>query len=136
MTTTNPAIRRMRELSVDESLALLLTRPMGRLVYVVDGEAKVVPLNYTLHRRAITFRTAYGDLLSEIERRPVLFEVDYSDNARRAGWSVIVHGVAEEIWRGDELTIMRELPLRPWAPGNRDRYMRIVTSHITGRMVS
>jgi hypothetical protein len=136
MATTTPAIRRMRELSIDESLALLLTRPMGRLVYVIEGEAKVVPLNYMLHRRSITFRTAYSDLLSEIERRPVLFEVDYSDNARRAGWSVIVRGVAEEIWRGDELAIMRELPLQPWAPGNRDRYVRIVTSDITGRMIS
>jgi nitroimidazol reductase NimA-like FMN-containing flavoprotein (pyridoxamine 5'-phosphate oxidase superfamily) len=136
MATTIPAIRRMRDLSVDESLALLVTRPMGRLVYVVDGEAKVLPLNYMLHRRSITFRTAYGDMLGEIEQRPVLFEVDYSDNARRAGWSVIVRGIAEEIWRGDELTIMRELPLHPWAPGNRDRYVRIVASDITGRMIS
>lgn len=136
MATAIPATRRMRDLTVDESLALLLTRPMGRLVYVVDGDARVVPLNYMLHRRAITFRTAYSALLDDIEQRPVLFEVDYSDNARREGWSVIVHGVAEEIWRGDELTIMRELPLRPWAPGNRDRYVRIVTSKITGRMIS
>jgi nitroimidazol reductase NimA-like FMN-containing flavoprotein (pyridoxamine 5'-phosphate oxidase superfamily) len=136
METAIPATGRMRNLTVDEALALLRTRPVGRLVYVVDGEAKVVPLNYLVHRRTITFRTAYSALLHDIEQRPVLFEVDYSDNARREGWSVIVHGVGEEIWRGDELTIMRELPLRPWAPGNRDRYVRIVTSKITGRMIS
>jgi nitroimidazol reductase NimA-like FMN-containing flavoprotein (pyridoxamine 5'-phosphate oxidase superfamily) len=136
METAIPATGRMRNLTVDEALALLRTRPVGRLVYVVDGEAKVVPLNYLVHRRTITFRTAYSVLLHDIEQRPVLFEVDYSDNARREGWSVIVHGVAEEIWRGDELTIMRELPLRPWAPGNRDSYVRIVTSKITGRMIS
>ena len=42
---------------------------------------------------------------------------------------------AEEIWRGDELTIMRELPLRPWAPGNRDHYVRILSTAITGRRI-
>jgi len=136
MVTTIPAARHLRDLSVDESLALLLTRPMGRLVYVVDGTPKVVPLNYLLHRRAITFRTGSGRLLDDVEQREVLFEVDYSDNARREGWSVIVRGVAEEIWRGEELMILRELPLRPWAPGNRDHYVRVVTSRITGRMIS
>jgi nitroimidazol reductase NimA-like FMN-containing flavoprotein (pyridoxamine 5'-phosphate oxidase superfamily) len=135
MSTTIPAARRMRELAVDESIALLVTRPVGRLVYVAEGKPKVVPLNYMLHRRAITFRTGYGGLLDHIEHADVLFEVDYSDNARRVGWSVIVHGVAEEIWRSDELDIMRELPLRPWAPGDRDHYVRIAATQITGRMI-
>ena len=136
MATAIPATGRRRNLTVDEALALLRTRPVGRLVYVVDGEAKVVPLNYLVHRRTITFRTAYSVLLHDIEQRPVLFEVDYSDNARREGWSVIVHGVAEEIWRPEELDVARRLPLRPWAPGNRDHYVRILSTGITGRRIS
>lgn len=133
---TISATRSMRDLSLEESLALLLTRSTGRLVYLTGGTPRIVPLNYLLHRRTITFRTGDDDLLATIEQRPVLLEVDYSDPARRMGWSVIVHGVAEEIRRGEELEIMRELPLRPLAPGNHDRYVRIVTSKITGRMIS
>jgi uncharacterized protein len=53
----------------------------------------------------------------------------------RTGWSVIILGVAEEIWRPEELDIARQLPLRPWAPGDRDHYVRILSTQITGRRV-
>ena len=58
--------------------------------------------------------------------QPVEFEADAGDPGSHTGWSVIVHGVAEEIWRPEDLAAVRELPLRPWAPGNRDHYVRIL----------
>ncbi len=135
MAKATPAARRMREVSVDEALDLLRTQEVGRLAYVVDGKPRITPLNYTVHQGAVTFRTSYGALLDAIHQRDVVFEADQVDDAQHTGWSVIVQGLAEEIWRGEELEIARRLPLRPWAPGERDHYVRIVSKRITGRVI-
>jgi len=36
----------------------------------------------------------------------------------------------------DELARLRELPLRPWAPGARDHYARILPAALTGRRIT
>lgn len=125
----------MRETSVDEALSLLRTAVVGRLVYTHHGDPRVLPVNYTMHHGSVVFRTGYGDLLDHIHMRDVLFEADHADTTTQTGWSVIVEGRAEEIWRGEELDIMRRLPLRAWAPGDRDHFIRIVSTRITGRVI-
>lgn len=134
--TTTPAKKRMDELSVDECFDLLGTRALGRLAYVEDGQAQLLPLNYALHQGSVVFRTGYGALLDTIHKQPVVFEVDGADPDTRTGWSVIVRGIAEEIWRTEELEIVHQLPLRPWAPGDRDHFLRILSTAITGRRIS
>lgn len=136
MATTTPAERRMRETTIDEALALLRTASIGRLVYTAQGEPRVLPLNYVVHQGAVVFRTSYGHLLDHIHLSEVLFEADEADPETQTGWSVIVHGRAEEIWRSDDLDVVRGLPLRPWAPGVRDHFVRIVSTRITGRVIS
>jgi nitroimidazol reductase NimA-like FMN-containing flavoprotein (pyridoxamine 5'-phosphate oxidase superfamily) len=133
--SATPAKHRIVELTVDECMALLATRSLGRLVYVVDGTAHIRPLNYIVHQGSVTFRIGYGELLDVIHQRPVLFEVDHDDAETRTGWSVIVNGIAEEIWRADELSIVHETELRPWAPGNKDHYLRVLPTAITGRRI-
>ena len=136
MATATPAARRLREMSVEDCIALLRTQPVGRLAYVIDGAPEVVPLNYAMYQGAVVFRTSYGDLLDRIHKLPVVFEVDHVDPMKHTGWSVIVHGRAEEIWRTDELGTVRQLPLRPWAPGERDHYVRVESTRITGRVIT
>lgn len=135
MTTSSTVARRIREVPVDEALSLLGTQSIGRLAYVLDGGPRIVPLTYAMHQGSVTFRTGYGRLIDAIHNGEVEFEVDHTDRARRLGWSVIVHGIAEEIWRGEELDVVRRLSLRPWAPGERDHYLRIVSTRITGRVI-
>lgn len=135
METSTPAQRRMRETSVDEALALLRTEVLGRLIYTHGTRPRVLPLNFVVHQGAIVFRTGYGELLDHVHLTDVLFEVDHADPATQTGWSVIVTGRAEEIWRTDELAVVRGLPLRPWAPGVRDHFIRIVSTSITGRVI-
>lgn len=101
-----------------------------------DDTPEIRPLNYVLHRGSVVVRIGYGTLLDAVHQQPVLFEVDHADAARRTGWSVIVRGIAEEIWRSDELEIVRESGLRPWAPGSRDHYVRIISTSITGRRIT
>jgi hypothetical protein len=71
-----------------------------------------------------------------IHLQPVVFEVDHGDVATRTGWSVIIHGIAEEIWRSEELAIAHDMRLQPWAPGDRDHYVRILPTAITGRRIT
>lgn len=135
MATSMPAHRQMRETTVDEALSLLRTAALGRLIYTIGDSPRVLPLNFAVHQGAVVFRTGYGDLLDHVHLTEVLFEVDHADTETQTGWSVIVTGRAEEIWRSDDLALVRELPLRPWAPGTRDHFIRIVSTRITGRVI-
>jgi hypothetical protein len=136
MTMTTPAMKRMSELSVDDCFAHLRSRSLGRLAYVLDGRPRIVPLNYAILHGSIVFRTGYGHMLDVIHNREVAFEVDHGDPGASLGWSVVVQGVAEEIWRPEELDIAQHMELRPWAPGNRDHYVQILSTSITGREIS
>jgi nitroimidazol reductase NimA-like FMN-containing flavoprotein (pyridoxamine 5'-phosphate oxidase superfamily) len=132
---TMPARKHLDELGLDECYELLQSRSLGRLAFIVEGKPRILPLNYGIHQGSVVFRTGYGNLLDMVHQKDVAFEVDDGDPATHTGWSVIVHGVAEEIWRPEELDIARQLPLRPWAPGDRDHYVRILSTQITGRRV-
>jgi nitroimidazol reductase NimA-like FMN-containing flavoprotein (pyridoxamine 5'-phosphate oxidase superfamily) len=128
--------RELEELSVDECLELLQRHEYGRIAFVRDERPELLPLNYRYHEGAIVFRTTYGTLLDTAHNQSVVFEVDGTDESNRTGWSVIVHGKAEEVWLADELERVRSLPLEPWAGGERDHYLRISPSAISGRRVT
>lgn len=125
----------LEELTIDDCLAGLERTPVGRLAFVVDGKPHIIPLNYRLHEGAVVVRTSYGTMLDAVHHQPVAFEIDAIDAEHSSGWSVVVHGKAEEVWRPEELRAIRELPLRPWAAGERDHYVRILPTAITGRRI-
>jgi uncharacterized protein len=127
--------RRLEPLDDDTCRTLLRRGVIGRLAHVRDGLPQVVPLNYVLDEGEVVFRCDHGDLLDAIEGTPVAFEVDDVDLEYHTGWSVVVHGTAQEIWDPPALDRARELPLRPWAPGDRGRYVRIATASLTGRRI-
>lgn len=131
-----PSARHLEVLDVDECLRLLSSRYLGRIAYVVDGRPQILPVNYRLHEGAIVIRTTYGALLDATHLAAVAFEVDEDDVSTHTGWSVVVQGRAEEIWQVEELEGLRDLPLRPWAPGPRDHYLRILPGSITGRRIA
>ena len=133
---TTAAKRHIAALGVDECVDLLRTRSLGRLGYVAGGMPRILPFNFIFHQGSVVLRTGYGEVLDAVHLRHVVFEVDDADTDTSSGWSVIVQGVAEEIWRPEELDIVRRLPLHPWAPGDRDHYIRILSSTISGRRIS
>ena len=47
----------------------------------------------------------------------------------------MVRGEAVEVTDPAELERLRELPLYPWAPGAKSRYVRILPSALTGRRI-
>jgi hypothetical protein len=107
---------------------------VGRLAVAVTGAPEIFPVNFVVDHGTVVFRTAEGTKLHAAMIAPVAFEAD----GRVAGeadvaWSVVVKGRAEEIRRLDEVVAGTELPLFPWHPSPKDRFVRIVPREITGR---
>jgi nitroimidazol reductase NimA-like FMN-containing flavoprotein (pyridoxamine 5'-phosphate oxidase superfamily) len=125
-------------LSRDECLKLLRDQWIGRLAVVVNGRAEIFPINYVLDGDAVVFRTNSGTKLAGTTQGEVAFEVDMTHTPSQTGWSVVVHGVAQEVTAVDRADLqerLRSLPLGVWAAGERPHQMRIAPHEITGRRV-
>jgi len=135
------ADRVMEELDENECLRLIGQGGIGRIAYVGRFGPAVLPVNYKLQGGAIVFRTAEngpldGDLRTGIANADykVAFEIDDIDLATERGWSVLLQGPAHHVQRA-ELDAARGAGVEPWAPGDRELFVRIVPSRITGRRV-
>ena len=118
----------------DECLRLLAASGFGRVALHSGALPIVLPVNYALGKPGIVFRTARGTKLEAATSNVVVaFEVDEIDEARHAGWSVLVTGVAREITDPVELDDVRSLPLDDWAPADAERYVGISIELISGR---
>ena len=87
------------------------------------------------------FRTAENGPLDEDLRTgitdadyKVAFEIDSIDQAARTGWSVLIQGPAHHL-TGAEQDAVRQTGVESWAPGDRELFVRISPSRITGRRV-
>jgi nitroimidazol reductase NimA-like FMN-containing flavoprotein (pyridoxamine 5'-phosphate oxidase superfamily) len=121
-----------------ECVKLLAGEVVGRIGFVVAGRAEVLPVNYVLDGDAVVFRTAAGSKLAGGTRAPVVFEVDRIDSTTRSGWSVVIHGLAQEVTSFDRVELRERvaaLPVDPWAPGAKPHLVRVVPDSITGRRV-
>jgi nitroimidazol reductase NimA-like FMN-containing flavoprotein (pyridoxamine 5'-phosphate oxidase superfamily) len=125
-------------LSREQCLDLLEDNYIGRLAVVVGGRPEIFPINYVLDGDAVVFRTNSGTKLAGTTQSEVAFEVDLTDAGTQTGWSVVVHGIAQEVTDADRPDLherLHGLPLGVWAPGDRPHLMRIAPREITGRRV-
>lgn len=128
----------MTVLSVDECMRLLSSHVprIGRVGFVADGAPVILPVNYVFHEGSVVFRTDAGAKLAAAGQcAQVAFEVDAIDVNWREGWSVLVQGRAEEVLDTVELERLHGLPLRPWGPGPKAAYVRIMSTQISGRRI-
>lgn len=85
----------------------------------------------------VVFRTNPGTKLdAAAELPPVAFEVDAVDEGTRTGWSVLVRGTLAEVTDPDDLERLHALPLSPWAPGAKARYVRVEPASVSGRRIA
>jgi uncharacterized protein len=128
----------VRWIEVKDCLRMLASKQVGRIGFVVGGIPEILPVNYVLDGSAIVFATADGSKLRDVARKPVAFEVDDTDPVSRSGWSVVIHGMAEEVTNFDSPAVVshvRALPIDPWTAGDKPHLVRIIATSITGRAV-
>jgi nitroimidazol reductase NimA-like FMN-containing flavoprotein (pyridoxamine 5'-phosphate oxidase superfamily) len=129
---------------LDEAECLRLISPggIGRIAYQSRFGLVVLPVNYQLHEGAIVFRTAEHSPMDEDLRTGiagaefrVAFEIDDIDTASRRGWSVLLQGAAHLVQPGAEREAVLRAGVDPWPGGERELFVRIVPSRITGRSI-
>ena len=136
------ADRVIEELDEAESLRLISAGGIGRIAYASRFGPAVLPVNYKVLGGAIVFRTAeHGPLDQDLRTGianadyKVAFEIDEIDLAGRQGWSVLVQAPAHHV-AGAELDALRAAGVEPWAPGDRELFVRIIPSRVTGRRIT
>ena len=128
----------MHVIPTDECYRLLGTHEFGRIGVIADHYPLILPVNYRLDGTTVVIRTHPGTILRAAEHANVTFQVDEIDRASRSGWSVLVRGTAEEVGeehRAEMLARTHESGVEPWAPGEKEHWMRLVTHEITGRRI-
>lgn len=129
---------RFDRLSPAECWELLTGKAVGRIAYCNANGPVVLPVNYTIRDQSIVFRTAAGGLLHDAMRfAQAAFQVDEIDDFLQAGWSVLLVGNAQWVNDTEQLTDLwwdQHQP-DPWAGGDRNAFVRLLPSEITGRRV-
>ena len=124
----------LEHLSPAQCWEMIESSPIGRVGVLHDSAPEIYPVNHVVDHHSIVFRTDPGSKLSGLLRSPaVCFEVDAVDATRESGWSVLVKGRAVEVHDPHDLERLADLPLRPWAVGEKQHWVRIVGDEVTGR---
>jgi len=133
--------RVIEELDEAECLRLIAPGGIGRIAYQGRFGPAVLPVNYQLYDGAVVFRTAAHGALDEDLRTgiagadyQVAFEIDELDAAGRQGWSVLIQGPAHHVPEGERAAVV-QAGVEPWPGGDKELFVRIVPSRITGRRI-
>ncbi|WP_405067565.1 pyridoxamine 5'-phosphate oxidase family protein [Kribbella sp. NBC_01510] len=123
----------LAELSEQECLRLIEPGGIGRVAFEWAGRLHVLPVNFAVHHGGIVFRTAATTSIAQYGEGPVAFEVDRFDQGMRQGWSVLIDGPARHA-DSDRASLL-STTVDPWAGGDRQVYVVITPTCITGRRV-
>lgn len=119
-----------------ESLRLLATQRVGRLIFTVGALPAVRLMNFALDEGLIVLRTAANTTVARrVDGAVVAFEADVLDDATSSGWSVIVTGRAALVTDPALIRRYQRVALVPWALGDRDQYVTITIELVEGRRV-
>lgn len=119
-----------------ECRALLATVKVGRVGVCVGAMPAIFPVNFVLDGEGVVFRTAEGTKLNVATNHAVVaFQCDDFDDFDHTGWSVLVVGMARVVTDAAEAERLRRLPLRPWAAGPRERFVRVPFELVSGRRI-
>jgi nitroimidazol reductase NimA-like FMN-containing flavoprotein (pyridoxamine 5'-phosphate oxidase superfamily) len=114
---------------------LLSSRQLGRIAFAVGDRTEIFPVNYATDGAIVIFRTAPGTKLAGATVSGVAFEVDDWDPQTQVGWSVVLKGVAQEVTEGKDpfAAALRSRGVWPLAPGEREHWIAIYPSELSGR---
>lgn len=123
------------EMSQAECEELLCAGLVGRVAVCTPLGPHIVPVNYAVVDDAAVIRTSPYSVLGSHARGSILaLEVDQFDYDRQSGWSVVARGRADAVTGAADLSRIREVwEPRAWASGERNLYLRIRWSELSGR---
>lgn len=128
--------RELMRLGQDECLRLLATVSVGRVIFTIRALPAVRIMNFVLADDLVVLRT---DDAATVARKAagsiVTFEADSFDTASSSGWYVTVTGWAEMVADPELVTRYESLPLVPWAPGMRERFLVIRPEAVEGQRI-
>jgi nitroimidazol reductase NimA-like FMN-containing flavoprotein (pyridoxamine 5'-phosphate oxidase superfamily) len=111
---------------------LLATQEVGRFGFSNAGAADIATVNFVMDGDAVVFAAETGAVLWGATRSAVVFEVGDADPTTGAGWSVLLHGLAQEVTACDTTQLVERIrALRP-SLGNRAYLVRIAPWGLTG----
>lgn len=123
------------ELTTDECVHLLRSGVVGRIAVVTPQGPHIVPVNYSVVDDVIVLRTTPHSVVGTYGLgAQVAFEVDHFDHEYWLGWSVLARGRSEPIADAEEVRrIHRTWAPHPWASGQRNVYIGLRWTDLTGR---
>lgn len=120
----------------DECLRLLSRVPIGRIVFTHQALPAVQPVNFVFDGTDIVIKTSSASRLATAATGTIVaFEIDEIDADAQSGWSVVAVGPARHVTAVEEVRALDRLPLRTWAPGERDRYICLRPELVNGRRI-
>jgi nitroimidazol reductase NimA-like FMN-containing flavoprotein (pyridoxamine 5'-phosphate oxidase superfamily) len=122
------------DLGREDSLALLASAPVGRIVFTRGALPAIHPVNFVLDGDDVVI-TASEDsaLLSAVAESIVAFEADDIDAANHEAWSVVVTGRARLVT--DRQNIERLRMRTSTGPAESARFIRIRPEIVSGRRI-
>jgi uncharacterized protein len=123
------------ELSAAQCRELLSAGLVGRVAICTPLGPHIVPVNYAVVDESAVLRTTPYSVLGSHARGTMLaLEVDQFDYERQRGWSVVARGRAEAVTGAGELQdIRRSWEPNAWASGQRNLFLRLPWSELSGR---
>ena len=122
-----------KQLTREESLRLLASVPIGRIIYTRRALPAVELVNFVLDHGDVIIRAdRTGTLVAATREAVVAFEADSLDPARQAGWSVTVIGRSQEVTDPAEISRLQKIGIRSWAPGSLAHFIRISPEILNG----
>jgi nitroimidazol reductase NimA-like FMN-containing flavoprotein (pyridoxamine 5'-phosphate oxidase superfamily) len=129
-------LRAVSKLTPAECRRLIAPGGVGRIAFNTGSGPVVLPVNFAVLDDTLVIRTAEGTIIDGHAGEQVAVEVDHIDEALSQGWSVLVRGSAHRVAHPTELRrLQQDAAVWPWPGGEREVYVRIIPSQVTGRRI-
>ena len=127
--------RRLQALPREESLRLLRSVSVGRLVFTHLALPAIRPVNHVVEGNEVVIRAYMGiaihSAVGDNAGMVVAYEADLIDPDTHLGWSVIIVGRASRLAEGLEADRYRRL-LQPWVSNTSDDVISIRADMVDG----
>jgi nitroimidazol reductase NimA-like FMN-containing flavoprotein (pyridoxamine 5'-phosphate oxidase superfamily) len=123
------------DLGREDSLALLASAPVGRIVFTRGALPAIHPVNFVVEGDDVVITTSEDSaLLSAVAESIVAFEADEID-ADHEAWSVVVTGRARLVTDRQNIERLSVIMRTSTAPSESARFIRIRPEIVSGRRI-